>query len=109
MSHGICALDRADLLVVLLSTGMQGHAADTGGSGIQEVELRMAGGQVSLVVEQALGDLVDDILAQILGGDQRSLNGDADDLVGLTGVGAGGQVVSSLSDRETRFSSLVVA
>ena len=54
----------------------------------------MAFGQSVLVVEHGLDELINDILAQILGSNESSLNGDADDIAGHAGIGGGGQVVT---------------
>ena len=54
----------------------------------------MAFGQSVLVVEHGLDELINDVLAQILGSNESSLNGDADDIAGHAGIGGGGQVVT---------------
>ena len=86
-------LQNADLLVVLLGAGMQVEGAGNSTLGAQEAELGLSFGQVSLIVEHGLGDLIDDILAEVLGGGEDGLDGDADGLVRNAGVGVGGQVI----------------
>ena len=54
----------------------------------------MAFGQSVLVVEHGLDELINDILAQLFGGNESSLDSDAGDVGILTGVGAGSQVVT---------------
>lgn len=101
---------------------MHGDGSASGGSlGIEEAELGVAFGQSVLVVEHGLDELINDILAQLFGGNESSLDSDAGDVGILTGVGAGSQVVtdqeriaswmaaSSSSLRETRLRVLVVA
>ena len=74
---------------------MHGDGSTSGGSlGIEEAELGVAFGQSVLVVEHGLDELINDILAQILGSNESSLNGDADDIAGHAGIGGGGQVVT---------------
>ena len=86
-------LQNANLLVVLLGAGMQVEGAGNSTLGAQEAELGLSFGQVSLIVEHGLGDLIDDILAEVLGGGEDGLDGDADGLVRNAGVGVGGQVI----------------
>ena len=69
---------------------MHGDGSASGGSlGIEEAELGVAFGQSVLVVEHGLEELINDVLAQILGSNESSLNGDAGNVGILTGVGAG--------------------
>lgn len=86
-------LQNADLLVVLLGAGMQVEGTGNSTLGAQVTELGLSFGQVSLIVEHGLGDLIDDILAEVLGGGEDGLDGDADGLVRNAGVGVGGQVI----------------
>ena len=65
---------------------MHGDGSTSGGGlGIEEAELGVAFGQSVLVVEHGLDELINDILAQILGSNESSLNGDADDIAGHAG------------------------
>ena len=86
-------LQNADLLVVLLGAGMQVEGAGNSTLGAQEAELGLSTGELALAVEHGLGDLIDDILAEVLGGGEDGLDGDADGLVRNAGVGVGGQVI----------------
>ena len=61
--------------------------------GIQETELGLCVGELSLVVEHGLGDLVDDVLAQILGSGEDSLDSDADDVTVEAGISVAGEVL----------------
>ena len=54
----------------------------------------MAFGQSVLVVEHGLHELINDIFAQLFGGNESSLDSDAGDVGILTGVGAGSQIVT---------------
>ena len=74
---------------------MHGDGSTSGGSlGIEEAELGVAFGQSVLVVEHGLDELINDVLAQLFGGNESSLDSDAGDVGILTGVGAGSQVVT---------------
>ena len=74
---------------------MHGDGSTSGGSlGIEEAELGVAFGQSVLVVEHGLDELINDIFAQLFGGNESSLDSDAGDVGILTGVGAGSQVVT---------------
>ena len=59
----------------------------------EQLELGVTHDQVLLVLEHSLGQLIDGLLAQVLGGDQHSLHGHAGDLVVHALIGAGGQVL----------------